>query len=70
MKEFKGQDKPWPGDEGDVEEADEVPQESGNQHLEIFLFNSFPKKQLYMTLFGDVLQCTFTWPYLVMNLKL
>ena len=36
LKEFKGQDKPWPGDEGDVEEADEVPQESGNQHLEIF----------------------------------
>ena len=71
LKKFKRQHKPGPGDEGDVEEADEVPQESSNQHLgNIQFFPGDKKKQLYITLFGDILQCTFTWPYLVMNLKL
>ena len=59
LKEFKRQDKPGPGDERDVEEADEVAQQARDQHLQ-------PK--LYIS--PDFLGRTLTCPYLVMNLKL
>ena len=36
LEELKGQDEPWPGDERDIEEADEVAKEAGDQHLQIF----------------------------------
>ena len=36
LEELKGQDEPWPGDEWDVEEADEVAKEAGDQHLQTF----------------------------------
>ena len=35
LKKFKRQHKPGPGDEGDVEEANEVSKQSGDQHLQI-----------------------------------
>ena len=61
MKELKGQDEPRPGDEGDVEEADEVAKEAGDQHLQIFQTQDPQHPETRFTL---------TWPYFVMNLKL
>ena len=61
LKELKGQDEPGPGDEWDVEEADEVAKEAGDQYLQIFQTQvpHHPKTRF-----------TLTWPYFVMNLKL
>ena len=61
LEELKGQDEPGPGDERDVEEADEVAKEAGDQHLQIFQTQvpHHPKTRF-----------TLTWPYFVMNLKL
>ena len=61
LKELKGQDEPGPGDERDVEEADEVAKEAGDQYLQIFQTQvpHHPKTRF-----------TLTWPYFVMNLKL
>ena len=61
LKELKGQDEPGPGDEWDVEEADEVAKEAGDQHLQIFQTQD-PEATSW--------NCTLTWPYFVMNLKL
>ena len=61
LKELKGQDEPGPGDERDVEEADEVAKEAGDQHLQIFQTQDPQHPETRFTL---------TWPYLVMNLKL
>ena len=59
MKEFKRQDKPRPGDEGDVEEADEVAQQAGDQHLQpniSFLRSGGNCRHLDMPIFGDELE--------------
>ena len=54
LKELKGQDEPRPGDEGDVEEADEVAKEAGDQHLQIFRTQDPQHPETRFTL---------TWPY-------
>ena len=69
LKEFKRQYKPGPGDEGDVEEANEVSQQSRDQHLQIsflLLLSCFSLfVHLYMTIFGDGLEaveiCAHLW---------
>ena len=59
LKEFKRQYKPGPGDEGDVDEADEVAQQARDQHLQAKLYISpafLLTLYLDMPIFGDGLE--------------
>ena len=35
LDKLEGQHEPWPGDEGDVDEPEDVAEEAGEEHLDV-----------------------------------